>query len=292
MKLLLIDGNNLAFRVHWTHRNLTYNKMSVSLLYGFFRSLISLKKQFPDHFFIIAWDGGYERRLKESEEAVSKGIIKSSYKANRREVKEIDPLIANMFEQMQPLREALQLVKVLQITVKGCEGDDIINTYVKNNKDDENLIVTSDKDFYQLLSDKTSIYDAMKSNLWTRKNFIDGYGFEPELWVDVGALMGDKGDNIIGVNGIGEVWATKLVKEFGNIDQIFIGLKNKTKLSAKEKLVLENTEVIYLAKSLKKMDYIENIPAIKMAPRNVNSITQWMKQFKFDSLLSEAWRLC
>ena len=170
MKLLLIDGNNLAFRVYWTHRRLVYNTMPVGLLFGFFKSLISLKKSFSDYNFVIAWDGGYERRLKESEEAVEKGMIASTYKANRRDG-DIDPEIAIMFEQMPTLKEALQFSRVLQITIDGFEADDVIYSYSKNNKDGENLVITSDKDYYQMISDNTSIYDSMKSTLWTRKIF-------------------------------------------------------------------------------------------------------------------------
>lgn len=291
MKLLLIDANNLAFRVHWTHRRLVYNTMPVGLLFGFFRSLISFKRNFPEHQFVIAWDGGYKRRLEESEKAVEQGMIKSSYKANRREMKELDPMIANVFEQMQPLQEALKLFRVLQVTVKGFEADDVIYSYVKKNKDGENLVVTTDKDYYQLIGENTSVYDAMKNNLWTKKVFMDSYGFEPELWVDVGALSGDSGDNIISVNGIGEKTAVKLVKEFGNIDQIFDGLE-KRKINKKEQSILHSKPLIRLAKSLKQMDIVDNIPDVKIAPRNETAITELFGQYGFESIITEGWRLC
>ena len=57
-KILLIDANNLAFRVHWTHKNLSFNGMSTSLLYGFMRSMISFRHRFEDYFPVVVWDGG------------------------------------------------------------------------------------------------------------------------------------------------------------------------------------------------------------------------------------------
>ena len=195
MKLLLIDGNNTAHRVHWTHRQLVRDGMPVSLLYGFFRTLISLKKRFPGHLPIIAWDGGYARRLKESEAAVADGIIPTAYKSNRHKMSDPDadipPDVKCVHEQMPPLKEALKLARVMQVQVDGVEADDLIATYCKTNTDN-NVIITSDHDYYQLIGDNTEIYDDMKTTHWNRKSFVESYGFDPAFWVDVGALMGDK----------------------------------------------------------------------------------------------------
>mgnify|MGYP006293516685 FL=1 len=112
------------------------------------------------------------------------------------------------------------------------------------------------------------------------------------MWVDVGALSGDKGDNIISVYGIGEKTALKLVQEFGDIDAIFEGLEKREKIKKKEQLILNSKPLVRLAKSLKKMDYIENIPSVKIAPRNEIAMTEWFGQYNFNMLIPEAWRLC
>jgi len=295
MNLLLIDGNNLAFRVHWTHKKLTSKGVPVSLLYGFFRSLVALRKKFPNYFPVVAWDGVYDRRLAESKIAVEEGLIPSEYKANRkREPDEaLPPDIQCMFEQLPVLKEGLKFARVMQVTRKGVEADDIIYTYAKYNDENGglNVIVTSDQDYYQVLSENTHVYDAMKTNYWTRKVFIENFGFEPALWVDVGALAGDSSDNIHGVPGVGEKWAVKFVKEYGDVDCVLSGLSCKEKRKKKEQAVLDNEKRLRVARSLKKMDKIDALPGLKCAPRKAEPLLQWFDQFRFETLKPDAWRL-
>ena len=296
MNLLLIDGNNLAHRVHWTHKHLSRDNMPVSVLYGFFRSLVGLKRKFPDRMVVVAWDGGYTRRLDESRQAMAKGLIPSVYKSNRPKFgdpdADIPPHIQNIHIQMPSLKEALKFARVMQVYVDGVEADDVICTYCATNPDGNAVVVTSDHDYYQIITKRVAVYDAMKQDFWTYEKFTEEYGFEPRLWVDVGAMAGDTSDEIHGVPGIGEVYATKFVKQYGDIDSILAGLRAKVKLSAKETLVIEHEERMRVAKSLKAMDCITGIPAPKVAPRKPAPLIEWFKQMKFDSLAHEAWRLC
>jgi DNA polymerase-1 len=290
--LLLIDGNNLAFRVHWTNKGLNLNGVPVSLLYGFFRSLVFLKKKYPDHFTIIAWDSTSKRRMAESLKGVEDKIIPSEYKANRKKNPDEpeDPDIACLFEQMPVLKEALQFAKVMQVTIDGYEADDVLCSYTKWNKaqGNETVLVTSDHDYYQLIDEKIYLFDAMKQNFWTKKVFTDSYGFEPYLWVDVGSLAGDSGDNIISVKGVGEKTATSLIKQYGKLDNVLEGLKNKAKRSKREEDIINCIPRIRLAYSLKKMDVIDKLPALRMAPRKKEPLIEWFRQFKFNSLIADA----
>lgn len=295
-KVLLIDANNLAFRVHWTNKRLTHNGMSVSLLYGFIRSLVSFRRRFSDYFPIVVWDSSSSRRKKEASVAVENKIIPSGYKSNRinKDNEDLDPMLESLFQQMVPLKEGLKLCRVLQVYVDGYEADDVIYSYSKNNSLNgiETLIVTSDKDYYQILKyPNVVLYDAMKSVYWTKEVFIDSYGLDPSFWVDVGALSGDKSDNIFGIPGIGEVTALGLVKEHGNIDGIITALNSKEKRKKKEQNVLDYKDRLYLAKSLKQMDYVENLPNYKCSPKNIEPLIEWLKSFNFVSIEPEAWRL-
>src|ERR1035437_2996280 len=133
-KLLLIDGNNMSHRVYWTHQELQYKGNYTGLLFGFFRQLITLRKKFPEHFFVVAWDGGYARRKAESQKGVEDGIISSAYKEPREKAKEEadSKKLAEMESlntQMDQLKnEAFPLVRCVQAFQKGIEADDIINT--------------------------------------------------------------------------------------------------------------------------------------------------------------------
>ena len=293
MKLLLIDANNMAFRVHWTHKNLTHNGMPTSLLYGFFASLISLRKKFPNHFPLVVWDGVYERRTQESEAGVEAGIIDAAYKSNRpKDITDPDypPDILCVHQQMEPLKEGLKFARVMQVRVEGVEADDVIYTYAKSGYGDS-VIVSSDHDYYQALALGIDIYDAMKRDTWTYDIFLDRFGFEPKLWIDAGALMGDKSDHIEGCPGIGEVNASKLIKLYGTVEQVFEGLAAKKKRGKKEQAVLDNQPRIMLGKSLKTMDMIDDLPDPRAAPKSVDPLIEWFHQFGIESLVSQAHRL-
>lgn len=287
-KLLLIDGPNMAHRCFWVNRELKWKARSVNVIYGFLRQLISLEKHFPDCFRIISWEGGSKRRNDESEKGVEKGIIASSYKANRD--REITPELEDLHGQISELKNCLELVRCLQVMVCGFEGDDVINSYVHKNLSwgGESIIVSSDNDFYPLLVDnKVSVYDAMKHELWTAHRFRTEFGFEPELWRDVCALKGEKGDNIHGVDGWGPVTAVKYVREYGTLDNIIEAVKAKKKRNKKEDVLLASIDRVRLAYSLKSMDVLDvPMPRI-LKSLSADALRDYFLEYGFISLLKD-----
>ena len=221
-KLLLVDGPNLCFREFFSKKHLSHKGRAVDVLFGTFKSLVSYHKKWPEHFRIMCWEGGYARRLAESEAAVEAGLIPSSYKQNRRDkAAEPDPELEPLFEQMDILKEDLLTeTKTMQVRVKGYEGDDVINSYADwvTRNGGNAVIISSDQDFYQCLSPNVSLFDARSKELWTLERFEKEFGFHPTLWVDKGAIEGEIGpskDNIFGVEGWGPVTACKYVSEHG-----------------------------------------------------------------------------
>jgi DNA polymerase-1 len=294
-KLLLIDGNHLCHRVYWTHKQLSHRGKPVAVLYGFLRSLISLKKKYADSLFVIAWDAGYARRKLESENAVKAGIISSAYKENRKVDDEVKlEQIRSIHSQRDELEEVLNYVKVVQVCVDGVEADDLIYSYVLQNwkAGGESFVITGDKDYYQLLKDKVSLYDPLKSETWTRDRFVEEFGFEPELWVDVGAIAGDTSDNIPGIPGWGERSAIKYVKQYGDIDSIMEALQAKEKKGKKEQVFLENVDRLKVCKSLKQMDVVEPLPKLRFRRNHSkDALEKFMIDFRFISLMKDTWRL-
>lgn len=291
--LILIDGNNLGYRVFWTHKTLVSRNQNTGLLYGFFRSLISFRKEWPDNPMVVVWDfGGSFRRKREAQEAVDKGLIASGYKANR--PKELTEEMECIFEQLDEMRQALKLTNVYQAQVKGYEADDIIYTYVIANqrRQGQTVVITSDQDFYQLLFPGVKIFDAMKKENWSRERFVEEFGFQPELWVDVGGLAGDSSDNIPGVAGWGLVWANKYVQQYGDLDSILTALKNKEKRGKKEQDLLDHEVQARLSKSLKKMDFVPDLPKLrKLELPNLEALKSYFLEHSFASLLKDAEKL-
>jgi DNA polymerase-1 len=296
-KLILIDGNNMCHRVFWTHQELQYKGRFTGVLFGFFRQLIFLRKKFPDHFLVVAWDRGYARRKAESLKGVEAGIVPSAYKEPREIAKEeASPEKLEELEilntQMGQLRdEALPLVRCMQVIQDGIEADDLIFTYCKYVKKWKGnaVVVSSDKDFYQVLGigPEVSVFDAMKDETWTVERLRLEFAFGSELWVDFCALMGDKGDNIFGVDGWGPKTAGDYVRQYGSIEAIVEAVRAKPKHSKREQTLLGSLPRLDLARSLKRMDEIPYVPMPRCPPRDHEVLYRKFLELGFMSLLKE-----
>jgi len=297
-KLLLIDGNNTCHKVFWamkrSKQNLSYSGRAIEVVYGFFKHLITLHKDYPDYARIIAWDRGYTRRLQESEKAVRLGVIPSVYKATRHEDDDAEKQeqLENLHTQMDELSEGLKYIRCLQVALPGIEADDIINTYVQTYRkwNGKFLISSSDKDFYQLLGNGVTIRRS-ESDIWTEERFRLETGFAPHLWVEVGGLMGEKGDNIHGAEGWGPVTACKYVQQYGDLEAVIAAVQAKEKKNKKEQVLLESIEKVRLARSLKAMDIVPDVPKPKCPPLDPKVLEQYFLKWGFASLLKEIWRL-
>ena len=320
-RLLLIDGTNFFFKI-WGKQPLFLNGRNITALYSFHLNLCNLLRKFEDSEWecrtIVCWDGGYSERLKISTEAVEKGLIPMSYKQARREQHgNLDDSFNDDFIwQLQKAQEMLDFTRIAQCRVKGEEADDIAASFCKSNlgKWDEIILVTTDKDYYQLLWDGVKIFNSTK-NVFLDKDFLKTeFNLDnADQWVDVGALAGETGDTIYGVPGIGYVTACKLISKYGTLDNIFKSandmfrdwiLKNgikefenqvksgnfKTK-SLKEAKILAYKETLDLAWKLKKMHteiHLE-IPSTNPNWEKLDEFFQDMKfqvsQKNFDTLL-------
>lgn len=295
-KLLLIDGNNACHRIYWSmkrqNQNLSYQGRAVNIIYGFFRQLVTLHKDFPDYYRVIVWDRGYNRRLAESQKAVDEGIIPSAYKQTRYTEDNAEDR-ENVRDQMKLVKEGLEFVRCTQAQADGYEADDIINTYIQTYRKFgwSFTIVSSDKDFYQLLDDDVVIYDAMKKETHSKEKFMMETGFHPSLWLEAGAIMGEKSDNIHGVDGWGPVSACKYVNEYGGVESVISAIQAKEKKSKKEQVLLDSIPKLRLARSLKAMDIVPNIPKLRSTSKDAVALEKYFLTWGFASLLKEIPRL-
>ena len=215
MQYLLIDGNNLGVRAAFANESLTNSDgIPSGVHYGVFNSLITLKKRYPNAQMLIAWDGKSEYRVNLSKVAHNKGLVPDIYKGNRKK-DELPKALANFYSQSDYLKKGIGTVGIPQIFYKEHEADDVLATYAKTLSDEHDvIIITSDKDYYQMLKPNVVIYDGMKQVTISEYDFKNNTGLEPSQWVDVGALMGDSGDNIFGVPGWGDKTAIKEIIKY------------------------------------------------------------------------------
>lgn len=286
--VLLIDGNNLCYRVWWTNRHLAFKGRPTGLLFGFLRSLVAFRRRFSGHEFIIAWDSRSKRRTEEAEAAVEAGLVPSGYKATREKREEMD----EMFEQMDQLKEILCCVRVAQIGAKGVEADDLIYTLGRMaGRHRPVVVVSSDRDFYQMLSDRVSVYDAMKKETWTGLRFEQEFAYPPRLHVDAGALAGDSSDNIHGVDDWGPKTSGKYVRKYGDVEAIITALQEKDAPTKTEQKLLDSVDRVRLAKSLKKMDLVGGIDWPQTPPGDPKRLREALVECGCASLLANVMTL-
>jgi DNA polymerase-1 len=199
MKILLVDANFLAWRAHHSTGNLSHNGSTTGVAFGFLKEILALQELHRPDRIVFCFDSKHSKRKE----------VFPEYKDNR----VYDEHHREVCGQIKRLRkEILPGVGFRNVFVsRGFEADDLVAALaLALAKGDEAVIVASDKDFYQLLSKRVSIWNPMKRVLYTRKAFREEWGLErPSHWVTVKAIAGCGTDNVKGIEGVGERTACK-----------------------------------------------------------------------------------
>jgi 5'-3' exonuclease len=201
--LMIVDGLNLAFR--YKHAN----KKVFSLEY--LEMVRSLARSYESKDIIILGDGGSSYRK----------AIFPNYKGNREELraKQTEEEAQDFREFLEEFDKTLQLLNRSYKTFKflGVEADDIAAYLVQILKDkyEHIWLISSDKDWDLLVDDKVSRFSYRTRKETTKENWNEHYAYDPEDHISIKVLMGDKGDNVPGVDGIGEKRAYTIIKEYG-----------------------------------------------------------------------------
>ena len=241
-KIVLVDGNNLLFRSYYATAytgNIMRNKegFPTNGVYGFVNMINKIISEEKPEYMMVAFDIGKTFRHEKYER----------YKDGRRETPD------DLKVQFPVAKKILTAMGIKYLECAGYEADDIIGTismWCEKDPEYEALIVSSDKDLLQLISDETVVkLLKTKDYIWMdKKTFNDTYGFDPIHMIDLKALMGDASDNIPGVKGIGEKGAIKLVSEYKTIDNIYENI-DKIKGATQIKLI-DGKEDAYYSKDL------------------------------------------
>ena len=249
-RLFLLDAYALIFRSYYAfikNPRITSGGMNTSAIFGFLLTLEDLLvKQKPTHIAVVFDPPGPTFR----------NDIYTEYKANRGATPE-DIKIAVPY-----IKRLLDAFRIPVIEVSGYEADDVIGTLARKAAGEGFMtyMMTPDKDFAQLVTDKVLMYRPGRSGgeaeIWGKEEIVREYGVRPESITDLLGLMGDASDNIPGAPGIGPKTARKLIEEFGDIERL---LGNTSKLTGKQKEAIEqNRDQIILSKRLATIE--QNVP--------------------------------
>jgi 5'-3' exonuclease len=241
--IVLIDGNNLAYRNFAAHAALSTRRgVKTGAVFGSLVSVCKITSHYAPDAIVVFWDGhdrksGWRKRLYRD------------YKAQRVEQ---DPQAHSDYRvQLDRLRVAFDLLGFPQTSVRAVEADDLIGiaTAELEARGESSLIVSSDKDFYQLLSSRVSICRKGHEQ-YTTASFVREFAISPSQWVDARALMGDASDNIHGVATIGEKRALALIKEYGAIEGIMLARVASDARTSFAKRVQEQSSAVLLNRLL------------------------------------------
>lgn len=213
---------------------------NTSAVFGFVNSLVKIiEDEKPDHIAVCFDTAAPTFRHKEFPE----------YKAQRQEIP------TDMPWQIDKTKEVIKAMNIPMIELDGYEADDIIGTLVKQAEKENALsyMVTPDKDYMQLVTDKTFLYRPTRNlygnkvsevEIIDREGVIKKFGVPPEQVVQVLGLMGDTSDNIPGIKGVGEVTAAKLIQKFGSIDDLYKRIDEVDKPKMRENLITHKKDAL------------------------------------------------
>jgi DNA polymerase-1 len=241
----LVDGSAYIYRAYHAVRGLSNSKgLPTNAIFGFTRMLLKLiEDRSPEYIGMVFDSKGPTFRHKMYKE----------YKANR------PPMPEELSVQIPYIKEVTKGFNLPVFEMPGFEADDLIGTLARRAEESgfSVVMVTGDKDFMQLVTDKSIIWDPMKDKTIDLKNIRDVNGVEPSRMVDVMGLSGDTADNIPGVPGIGPKTALLLVKTFGNMRSLYENLDKITKKKQHENLI-NYREQAFLSRDLVTID--RNVP--------------------------------
>ena len=236
-KFVIIDGNSLVFRAFYGLPPL-YNsdKEPCNAIFGFFKMLINIIQKNEPKYLVVAFDAGKHN---------FRHNIYPEYKGTR------GPTPDDLRAQLQPIKDILKEMNIKVVEIPEIEADDIIGSVAKK-FDGEKMLVSGDRDLFQLIDEQTTLCLTVKGISETLELDIptlqEKYGMHPSQVVDIKAIMGDTSDNIPGVKGIGPKTALKLIESYSTLDGIY---QHIDEITGKTKEMLTTCkELAYISKQL------------------------------------------
>lgn len=250
MRTVIIDGTNLFMMSYFANRSVDNNGAPYGGAKGVLLSLRNIINETKADKVIFVWDGAGGSTKKKQMYSEYKAGRKPMYVAGRNyEFDSIESLEKNKQWQMGIARAAIDMLPVCQIVTNGFEADDAISYIILNSKHygfDSCVLVSSDKDFYQLVTDRVLIYNRANKQVVSKQSILQEYNITPENWIIAKTLSGDNSDNIQGVKGVGFKTAAKLFPldekplTLEDVKQICETEKQQKKHNKKYDLILED----------------------------------------------------
>jgi DNA polymerase-1 len=239
--VFLIDGSAYVYRAFHAVRGLANSRgLPTNAVFGFTRMLIKLMQERAPRFVGIYFD---------AKGPTFRHEIYPEYKANR------PPMPEELVVQLPYIKKVTAGFRIPVIEMAGYEADDLIGTCARkaDAAGHRVVIVTGDKDFMQLVTERITIWDPMKEVVIDRESLQRDFQLDPSQIIDMMGLSGDSADNVPGVPGIGPKTALKLIQEHGSMAALYENLDAVSAKKQREKLG-EFREQAFLSRRLVTID--------------------------------------
>ena len=226
-----------VYRAYHAIRNLSNQKgLPTNAVYGFTNMLRKLINEEKPEYLAVATDLSGPTVRHETYE---------DYKSTR------EPMPEDLSEQIPYIWRVCEALRVPVVSFQRYEADDVIGTLARKAVEDDLdvVIVTIDKDMFQLVTDRVTIFDTRNMNRLDVHGIEEKFGVPPDLIVDVLSLMGDASDNIPGAPGIGEKGAKQLIREYGSLENLLAHRHEVSRKTYRESLE-QNERLIHQSREL------------------------------------------
>lgn len=277
-RLFLVDGMSHLYRAYFAIKGLTNRDgLSTNAVYGFTTMLRKLiADEAPDYLGVaIDLDGATVRHE-----------VYQDYKATRAKMPD------DLREQVPYAWRVCEAMRIPVLSQEGYEADDVIGTLTRKASEQglDVVIVTIDKDLFQLVSDRVSVLDTRSQTLYTPEEVEKKWGVRPERVIDVLSLIGDTSDNIPGAPGIGEKGAKGLIEEYGSLDHLLEQAEKVSRKSYRESLQNHAEQIL---KSRELLRIYEELPIeldlkqLELKEPDNSALRTVFEELGFSSLLQE-----
>ena len=275
--LILVDGSSYLYRAFHALPPLINSKgHATGAIKGVINMIRRLHKDYLNSPIAVVFD---------AKGKTFRHDMYKEYKANR------PPRPDELREQIEPIHNIIKAMGIPLLSISGVEADDVIGSLANQATEQaiDVVISTGDKDMAQLVSDHVSLINTMNNATMDREGVIEKFGVRPEQIIDYLALMGDKSDNIPGVNMCGPKTAVKWLSEFGTLKGVLENAdKIKGKVGENLRASLEQVPLSYQLATIKLDVELEVGPA-DLIPSDANNdaLLSLYKEFEFKSWIEE-----
>ena len=275
--IILVDGSSYLYRAYHALPPLTTSKNQPT---GAIKGVISMIKKIlidhPESPLAVVFD---------AKGKTFRHDMYSEYKANR------PPMPEDLVKQIEPIHQIITLMGIKLIMIPGVEADDVIGTLAEQARQKrlDTVISTGDKDMTQLVCKNVSVVNTMSGELLNESGVLKKFGVEPKYITDYLALIGDKSDNVPGVEKVGPKTAVKWLDEFGDID----GIKSNAesiggKVGENLRASLETLDLAHqLVKIKTDVELDLGIEDLKVGEPNSKELSKIYKELEFNAWLQE-----